>query len=236
MKELILLLGISHLLGDFYFQTNKMAEKKKQKWPFLHSLIYMAMFVPIILNYEIMIGLRIGLIIGVGVTHGLIDRLFANPSKIKKYRFFIDQFSHIVVLVLVFTLGQTKFNCQLITNYYKELLLVGIMLLILKPAAIAVNKVLLLNSDKDNEEAFKMDAGVIIGMIERLIIVGMCILGDMGGIGFIIAAKTMVRYGEFAKEGTPDADTKLTRTKYLLGTLSSVAIALGCYGVWVVLR
>ncbi len=47
----LLLLMIGHILGDFYFQTEKIAEKKDKKytWVLLHSVEYLlAMLIPMI--------------------------------------------------------------------------------------------------------------------------------------------------------------------------------------------
>ena len=86
-----------------------------------------------------------------------------------------------------------------------------------------VSKTLALVND-DYVVEFKVDEGTIIGILERMLILLLGFTNAIGGIGFVIAAKTMVRYGQF-----DDKDTefhKSFRTKYLIGTLTSVLLAL----------
>lgn len=46
-KEYLLLLLMGHIIGDFYAQTNKIAEKKKNslKWVLIHGVLYFAVTV-----------------------------------------------------------------------------------------------------------------------------------------------------------------------------------------------
>ena len=50
-KEIFLLLLLAHVIGDFYLQTEKMAENKTDhvRWVLIHCLVYWAAFVIAIL-------------------------------------------------------------------------------------------------------------------------------------------------------------------------------------------
>jgi hypothetical protein len=61
--------------------------------------------------------------------------------------------------------------------------------------------------------------GATIGILERLLIVTFVLTGSTAAIGFVVAAKTLARFKQL--------DDRDFAEYYLLGTLASVAIALG---------
>ena len=61
--------------------------------------------------------------------------------------------------------------------------------------------------------------GATIGIIERLLIVGLVMTGASAAVGFVVAAKTIARFRQL--------DDRHFAEYYLLGTLGSVAVALG---------
>jgi len=60
--------------------------------------------------------------------------------------------------------------------------------------------------------------GLMIGILERFILFLMVLLGHWGALGFVIAAKSIARFKELDEKGFADY--------YLIGTLSSVLVAL----------
>jgi len=250
MTELFLIIGIAHLLGDFYFQTSKMVNTRNKniKIMLLHIFVYTGIFVLVVRLTKMTLKEAIIILGGIFITHLLIDKVvdfYLKKIECEKlYRIVLDQAMHLSILVLFF--HRTDIRYENMGHYRNVYLLVLILLLILKPSAILVDKVLMIVNKEEKDKAFEIDAGTMIGMLERIIIVALCIFGGMSGIGFILTAKTMVRYGEFEKEekvsdikvsntkvaNTKATSIKLTRTKYLLGTLASTGIALGCYGLW----
>jgi hypothetical protein len=65
------------------------------------------------------------------------------------------------------------------------------------------------------------NAGQYIGWLERFIITTLVLLNNLGAVGFVIAAKSIFRFGEIRRE----SDRSLAEY-FLLGTLLSVAFAL----------
>ena len=61
--------------------------------------------------------------------------------------------------------------------------------------------------------------GATIGVLERLLIVAFVLTGSTAAIGFVVAAKTLARFRQL--------DDRDFAEYYLLGTLASVAVALG---------
>lgn len=69
---------------------------------------------------------------------------------------------------------------------------------------------------------YNSDTGTVIGIIERLLIVVLALSSSINSIAIIVATKTMVRYGQF-----DNADD--FRTKYLIGTLTSILVGVSLY-------
>jgi hypothetical protein len=67
-----------------------------------------------------------------------------------------------------------------------------------------------------------VNAGLYIGMLERLFVFTFIILNHWEGIGFLLAAKSVFRFGDLSNAN----DRKLTEY-VLIGTLISFAFAIG---------
>ncbi|MCG7531646.1 DUF3307 domain-containing protein [Psychrobium sp. MM17-31] len=93
-------------------------------------------------------------------------------------------------------------------------------LLVLKPTSLLISSVLVKYSpiDKNKNEGL-IAGGEIIGYLERLLILTFVLIGQYAVIGFILAAKSIFRFGELNKE----SDRNLTEY-VLLGSLLSVTI------------
>lgn len=86
-----------------------------------------------------------------------------------------------------------------------------------------------INNDSDETSRdFEIKTGRYIGYLERAIVFLICIFGSVEGIGFVLAAKTLVRYKEI------NSDDNQFQEKYLIGTLLSTIIALCCYALVVI--
>tara|TARA_R110000737_G_scaffold61057_2_gene88005 strand:- start:6533 stop:7393 length:861 start_codon:yes stop_codon:yes gene_type:complete len=72
-----------------------------------------------------------------------------------------------------------------------------------------------------NENIGLLSAGAWIGYIERCLAISFIFMGQFAGIGFLVATKTIFRFGDLTK----NKDMKLTEYM-MLGTLLSYAIAL----------
>lgn len=72
IKNIFLLLFSVHILGDFYFQTSTVSNKKETDpyWILIHSIIYAAVCIPVKL---ILPGAPWGYISLIVLSHGIID-------------------------------------------------------------------------------------------------------------------------------------------------------------------
>ena len=250
--ELILL---GHIIGDFYVQTDKMAEKKQNsiKYMLIHCLIYtIVMGICFYILYRKIVGVLIisSLVL---LSHLMIDLLKGKcDKKTTKYQymfFLTDQTMHMMVLFLsVYIVNQQLFfsmeNEMMINgmnlNMKNCMVVASAVLVCWKPAAIFVSLVFkmipetVVQADqiikvKGNIENEGAKIGSWIGILEREIILMLGLMGQFGAIGFVLTAKSLARFKQL--------ENKSFAEKYLVGTLLSALIAIGnivickCYGI-----
>jgi len=225
---LFIKLLLAHLLGDFIWQPNAWVadkETKKHKSIYLYLHILLHGFLAGILVWEIRF---IPYSILIAVSHGIIDLIKLNfqKSNTKRTWFIADQITHILVLIAVVSLYQNNpINFVWFDNRF-WILITGF-LFITKPTSIFVKTIISIwspespNSHQDDSLA---SAGNYIGILERLFVFGFILTGHFEAIGFLLAAKSIFRFGDL-KEAK---DRKLTEY-VLIGTLISfgTAIAIG---------
>lgn len=239
-----LLLLIGHFLGDFYFQTNSLAKEKESSVQklLLHCLIYWLVMVAVLLpvfNWSLF-----WLAATVSFLHLLIDggkhfltkRQSLNEKK-EAGVYLVDQACHIFVLLtayvyLVFSNISIRYLAWIDTlilglgiDMNAALSWVLILLILIQPASITIRKVLN-HYRPDSEEAIDdgiPNAGALIGIFERFIILLMLSVNQLTAIGFVLTAKSVARYNKIS-ENPQFAEY------YLLGTLlSSLLIILFYY-------
>ena len=95
-----------------------------------------------------------------------------------------------------------------------------IFIIILDPASVFVKKLCIYVSGSANNSSTKKEppVGSVIGKLERIIIAILVICGEIGAIGFVLTAKSLARYKQLSEKDFAE--------KYLVGTLSSTAIAI----------
>ncbi|MEG0848349.1 DUF3307 domain-containing protein [Flavobacterium plurextorum] len=222
---LFIKLFLAHLLGDFIWQPNKwVADKETKK----HKSIYLYLHV---LLHGILAAILVGEIsfipyaAFIAITHGFIDFIKLNFQKKKTKRtwFVVDQIAHILILIAITLLYQNKNMIHFWLDDEFWILVTGI-IFITKPTSIFIKTIISIwnpesqNSNQDNSLA---NAGNYIGILERLFIFCFILLGHFEAIGFLLAAKSIFRFGDL-KEAK---DRKLTEY-VLIGTLISFGIAI----------
>lgn len=216
LQNLLLLQLIAHLISDFFCQNEKVCTQKRQRgfrtWHLYgHAVLtfLIAWLFSFSLNYVVY-----ALIIA--ISHLLIDGIKSFLRK-WKYVFITDQIAHIAIIaVVVYFYNQRVGVClpyYLPKTYWLLLILGG--LICMRPTNVLIQDVLNkfnLNSRDRNLEK----AGRVIGSLERLLTLILVLLGQYQAIGFIIAAKSILRF----------KDTATAKTEYvLIGTLLSFGVA-----------
>jgi len=241
IKTSLLLLLIAHLLGDFYFQFKPIVKKKSEGRIYshiIHSLIYLGFVLLLSMPFEqwwisLLVSLAIAVFhLGVDLLKTLFHRKLENKAA-KLLIFFSDQLIHVGSLV-VSSLFLNEFNIvgkAIFVDFYNSiglnfsidvfLLYVFSLLFLIQPANI-INRFILdvLFKQKEMENDIKdndANAGVIIGILERLTMYSFCAFLDWFEIiPVILTAKTFARFKRFDKEAGD-----LFAEKYIVGTLLS---------------
>lgn len=225
---ILLRLFFAHILSDFILQCDKMCDgkqgKTKQKYVYLllHSFIHALTAYLFVADWENWI---IPLVIF--MSHMLIDYIKVEYLKKNVASFIIDQLVHIAVIVVLWL---SLFNhdgvfCQALLKTEWDSLniwtVVTAYLLILKPTSVFLS--LFIRRWTTSETAVKSlpNAGKWIGYFERILILTFILTGNAEGIGFLLAAKSIFRFGELSKA------QEIKTTEYvLIGTLASFTIAI----------
>lgn len=225
MISFILKALIAHLLGDFVFQPDpwikdKQLKKAKSKFLYLHIAIH-AGSVLILLQFDIEFWLAFLII---PISHYLIDiiKIYLKKRINSRYLFTFDQLAHISVIL---GLGWYYYPHELTLNFELSniVLLLMLSILLLTYGVAVFIKVIMskweLPEDSDQDSLSK--AGKYIGILERLFVYSFVIMQEWQAIGFLIAAKSVFRFGDLSRA----KDRKLTEY-ILIGTLLSFGFAI----------
>jgi len=199
----------AHFLGDFVFQSTKMVQNKHKAVYFLsHIAIHAALLLVFLFNDNMWWAIAV-----VIVFHALFDWIKLRLSKkIKAPILFIaDQILHIGTILLVLMIfSNLEISINFINQPYIWLLLVAFVL-VTQVTAVFI-KILLSpyqqfkkvqeHSVQLTSEKMMFNAGKYIGILERLFIFGFVVANFWEGIGFLLAAKSIFRFGDLnnAKE------------------------------------
>lgn len=225
--DLFFVLLLAHLVADFVFQTKKSCQSKRdRRWcsPYLyiHGLIVFAL--SWFFSFDIYFW-WVALVIG--VSHTFID-VWKTYKKDNVEWFAIDQLLHIAILACAAYLW-TKTYYWIIPfgATLKTIALIIAVILCWKPANIFIKLMLTsysVHMPQVPQSGF--NAGALIGNLERWLILAFVILGHYEAIGLLIAAKSIIRFGE----------KETAQTEYVLaGTLMSILIAVmaGLFVTWI---
>ena len=223
MLTLLILQFIAHVLADFTFQPQRWCEKKDEKLCSKEHLYHIV----IVFGLSWLCSMQVAFwraALAIAVVHFLFDLLksiLSGRQKLAPFLFFVDQGLHLTAIVIATywfsTVRIIEFPIE-ITSYMA--LVVLSFLLCAKPANIIVREILksfeIYVSDPADTNQL-MNAGQLIGTLERIISLALILVDQFAAVGFIIAAKSLLRF----------RDTATARTEYLLiGTLMSFGIAI----------
>ncbi len=220
---IIVKLFLAHLIGDFLLQPNSWVTEKETKKAgalklYLHVLIHAGLL--FLFTWNIRLWLPIGIIT---ITHYLIDLLKAYLQKehTKTAWFVSDQLLHIAVLIIIW-LWWFKPDIQLLSINAPVLWIYLTSIFFLTIPTATINRKLLSSWSQmtDENNGSLTNAGTYIGILERLFIFLFIITGHWNAIGFLLAAKSVFRFGDLKES----KNRKLTEY-ILIGTLLSFGIA-----------
>lgn len=214
---------LAHLLGDFLLQPtawvlDKEAKKHKSSFLYIHVLLHGILAFALVFESDF---LWYALLLT--VLHGIIDyvKLQFQTKKSKRFWFLLDQFLHLITLVgIAFFYTNTSIDFSLLSaNFW--IIVTGIVVLT-KPASVIIRNVISIWTPEKNAKDNSLEnAGNYIGILERLFIFCFLLTHHFEAIGFLLAAKSIFRFGDLKAA----KDRKLTEY-VLIGTLLSFGIAL----------
>ncbi|MBQ3945795.1 MAG: DUF3307 domain-containing protein [Alphaproteobacteria bacterium] len=233
MTHVILGLLLSHIISDFYCQTDESCKKKREwhccEWIIHGGCVLGLSFLAILAPHHWVGALVTALV--VMAIHLLIDVIKVKYEISRQgekrdsiWPFVIDQVLHLIV---IFVTTVILFNVLQDYHCWMEIIDTGILLIILvflavaKPANTFIRICLKsakinIGDEPANDDTFH--SGRIIGTCERFLIVLFVILTQYEAIGFLVAAKSILRFSS-AQENN--------KSEYVVaGTLLSIAIAL----------
>lgn len=219
--SILLRLILAHLLGDFLFQPNSWVQaknKQKEKAPQL----YYHVAVVTLLTYLFLAdwkNWKIPLVIA--TSHLLIDIWKSHKPSTFRY-FMIDQALHWAVIALIWLITYlpdfgklySSIDLQhvwvLVTAYY----------LVIGPLGIAIGQATAKwQKEAGMETGGLSKAGMWIGKCERVLVLTFIVTNQYTALGFLMAAKSLLRFGH-------GEDSTQKKTEYILvGTLISFASA-----------
>ena len=235
MEKILLAQFIGHIIADFFTQSEHISRQKQEKGPrswhiYIHAFIVLAASLAMTFTYGFIV-----YALGITIIHFAIDVLKSvierrlkrrkgnrDGSYSNLYLFFIDQVLHIATIYGVVAIFWTKNHSMPtyldIFTTHQLLILTGFLLCV-KPSNVIIRiclSSLNLYDQEDNKNDLER-AGRWIGTIERIMAVILVMLQQYTAIGFIITAKSVLRYN----------DSKIGKAEYvLIGTLLSFSIAL----------
>jgi len=245
--DIIIKLLIAHLLGDFFFQPKHWADNRRRYQfrsvhLYLHAVIHGLLVYILLGNWS---GYLVPLIII--LSHFLLD-LGKVYIRERPALFLVDQGLHIIVICIVWITFYADWPAiQGLLRFLNDplvLLVILAYLFILAPAAVLIriltekyqpeihSRTAGFIEAKEGEPVIGLkDAGRFIGILERVMIVSFVLIQQYALIGFLIAAKSVLRYSDIKS----NYDRK--RVEYILiGTLLSFSIAVitGIVTLWVI--
>ena len=222
--SLFVSLLLAHLVGDFVLQTDSLCKQKREKKagsPFLYVHAMVVSLLSVLAQWNLKLWY---VALTIGISHLLIDLVKAYCKKDNVWVFVIDQVLHILVLIVAAWLCVNQLDWiapdWLSQPVHKAESITAAALLCWKPANLFIKEIL-----KYNQVTFPADdssnfhAGKLIGTIERWLILVFILLGSYEVIGFLIAAKSIIRFRN---------DDRIVTEYFLAGTLLSIAIAVAC--------
>jgi len=211
---------LAHVLADFVFQSKRMVENKRHLGVFA-------------LHIGLVFGLSLAALGGAWSVAGAVAAAHLVIDGIKTYvipqnwrgtfiAFLLDQMAHLVSLAAAVLIWPEAVSAAIWAPWFD--LLVG-------PAVIASGLILTVIAGghavglitAPYAQAFKAqgleNAGQMIGRLERAVIFLLIAMGEATGIGFLIAAKSLLRF---------EATKEQKASEYvIIGTLTSFGWALG---------
>jgi len=201
--------------------TGKNNRKIKSPKLFVHTGVH-AILLALVLEFNLYYWKAFILII---ISHFIIDltKAWLSNKRPGKELFFLDQAAHIIIIVIATSFYKPfEFDISGLLSGSNLVLATSLVFVTFAAAVIVKASISQWNPIKNSEEDGSLSrAGRFIGILERLFVFVFVVSGHWQAIGFLIAAKSVFRFGDLKES----KDRKLTEY-ILIGTLLSFGIAI----------
>jgi hypothetical protein len=244
-KQLLICLVASHFVGDFIFQSDKDASNKLRPLILLKHSFIVAILSYVLCGVWTQWRIPLVIFCTHPVIDWIKEKAVKREGLSNKwgiYAFLIDQAAHIfIIIILAITITPVSTvagaGANAISLFWVDLFGKGFLklLIVLSGAILAVKAggILIgmavrpfLDEIKNNENDVDMETktssrglkngGKVIGQLERSLIFLFILMGQLSGIGFLIAAKSVFRFGE-----VKDPKHRMEAEYIIIGTLMS---------------
>ncbi len=218
MKETFLALVSAHFIADFLLQPDWLQRRKSRLWA---NLVHAATVAGLTYLFLQQWGSWV-LPVLIFIAHAIIDAI-KQCSRDTWRSFCADQVAHFISVFVIALVCRREGWIEVFdgTGLVWMVLIAGLALSV-QGAGFLVGKIAE-NIQEENALAGKINGlkngGKRIGQLERALIFLFVMIGQPSGIGFLVAAKSILRFGE-AKD-----DQKLAEY-VLIGTLLSFGLAI----------
>jgi len=226
---ILLQLLLAHILTDFVFQSKSWIEHKRKHKGKSYKLILHALLAGFLTYLFLQTANWWYVALFISLTHYFIDwwKILQKTDNLKY--FLLDQLFHLIVLIIVWLYLIQGFEKLIpflldLLNSPEILAVIAAYLIVIFPAGFLIGKGT--KRWQDEIEATNLNnsleaAGRFIGIFERILVLTFILTDNFAAIGFLIAAKSILRFGDKTDTGARK------QTEYvLIGTLMSFAITI----------
>ncbi|MFW5950293.1 MAG: DUF3307 domain-containing protein [archaeon] len=225
------LLFLGHVLGDFTFQTDALAKEKHRLGPLLShvvivTVVHAVAFSPLLTSQTLL------LVGGIGVFHFFIDAVTARIRRRKapSVGYFLgDQLAHLLVILIgwsvldvsAWTVSPVVTAVSGVDQLPWSMLTTGaIYVSAFAFAQEGGNTIVrgVLPAEAPESTGTDLEAGSLIGTLERWIILLLGLAGRWESVALVVAAKSIARFEELKQRAFAEY--------FLVGTLASVLVAM----------
>lgn len=221
---LLIKLILAHLAGDFLLQPDSWVELKETKklrayQLYSHSIIHFILIMIIVWDLSFWKWAAL-----LAIFHLFTDivKIFLQKTNTKRVWFFADQIAHFFFIFLIWMWCQDE--RIILRDLTKEyiFLIITCLYSITQPTSTLIKSVISKWAPDSNNKSDSLEnAGKYIGILERLFVFVFVVSGNWEAIGFLLAAKSVFRFGDLKES----KDRRLTEY-VLIGTLLSFGIAI----------
>lgn len=225
MITILLKFFLAHLIGDFFLQPIKWIENKEERklksvWLYVHIAVHLGLMFLIVWDFS-----YTKLILSIAGIHLIIDglKLLIQNKSNKRLVFLLDQILHvltILILTQLFYPESFQINWTLNNNILLSLICVGFLTFPTSIIMLTIFSKWNISKLNKHNDSLK-DAGMYIGVLERVLVFLFIVTDHWEAVGFLITAKSVFRFGDLS------ASKERQLTEYvLIGTLISFSMAI----------